>query len=141
MTLNEFFFGITSESPTPFDINLTRGEFFYNQFSGASIHRTSKNQLIRINNGSSSEGLKCQGKHCFGTSIFNHFNFDNPNPLQDAKYGDLVKCASASIAFSSATKVSLIKLNLSVKKLMASIGVGQNAHSDHINTNTRSAVG
>ena len=108
MMFNESFFGITSESLHSVDINFTRGEFpFIINFQmpiSTEHQKIIASELIRINNGSSSDGLNGQGKPCFGTNIFNHFNFDNPIPLQEAKYGDFVKCASASLAFSSSAK-------------------------------------
>lgn len=138
MMFYKSFFGVTPESLDSVDINFTGGEFSFmidGQMSISTEHqRIIASKFIRINNGPSSYGLNGQGKQSFSTNILNHFNLDNPVPFQNAKYGNFVKCASASLAFSSATKVSLIKLNLTVKELMVSIGVGQNSHPDHINS-------
>lgn len=137
MMFYESFFGVTPKSLDSVDINFSGGEFSFmidSQMPIATEHqRIIASKFIRINNGPSSYGLNGQGKQSFGTDIFNHFNFDNPIPFQNTKYGDFIKCASASFPFPSATKVSLIQFNLAVEKLLAPLSISHNRYSDQIN--------
>jgi hypothetical protein len=47
--------------------------------------------------------------------IFYNFNLNNAVSLQNAEYRHFVKSTPASLAFALATKVGLIKLNLTGK--------------------------
>jgi hypothetical protein len=136
MVLNQSFFRITPESFHPINVNFARSKAFsmvYFEMPVPTKHqRVIALEFISINDGSPSDCLNGQVQQCFSADVLYNSNFYSAISVQNAKDRDFVGCATAPLAFPSATEIGLIEFNLPLEKV-ASAGVSRyNGHPDDV---------
>lgn len=87
-------------------------------------------KLIRINDGSTPDLLDGHVEQRLRRNVLDHLDSNRPIALVNAENRDFSGCPSAPLAFPSASKVSLIELNLPFKKPFLRLA-GHNRHTKH----------
>jgi len=143
MKLNDPLLGITPKPLQPINIHSPRRKMplmVHSQMPITTKHqRIITSKLIRINNRSTTNLLDGHVEQRLRRNVLDHFNSNHPISLVDAENRDFPGRPSATLAFSSAPKVSLIELNLPFKKPFLRL-VGHNRRTKHRNSSQNGGI-
>src|SRR3989304_1596939 len=122
MELNKSFFSITPEAFKTINVYFTGCKQFTMINPQMSITAKHKRiiafKFISVNNRATPNGFNCHIKYRLSCNIFNNINPYYPVSLKNTEYRNLIPGASTTFTLASATKVCLIKLYLTTKKIM-----------------------
>src|SRR3972149_4656026 len=122
MELNKSFFSITPEAFKTINVYFTGCKQFTMINPQMSITAKHKRiiafKFISVNNRATPNGFNCHIKYRLSCNIFNNITPYYPVSLKNTEHWNLIPVASTTFTLASATKVCLIKLYLTTKKIM-----------------------
>ena len=145
MVFNQSLLGPTPEPLQAVDVDLARREVLlvvHLQMSVAAEHEAVvAAELVRIDHAASTDLLDGKRKQRSGRDIRDDADMNPAFSLQDAEHRHFAGCATASIAFASASEVGLIELDLATQQGRGILSVAQDGHPDRIDSPVDGPIG
>ena len=120
MELNDAFLGIAPETLKPINVYLTRREPFFMIDPQMTISTEHKgivtSEFVRIHNRSSSDSFDRHAKQRLSSYVLNNLDPNRPISLVNTDNRDFPGCATSTLPFALAAKVTFVQFDLSSKK-------------------------
>jgi len=138
MKLDNSFFCITPEALKAVNVNLASGKsllMIKPQMPVSTKHQSIiASEFISIHNRTPSYSFHRHRQKRFSRNILDNFNQNSPVSLENSEYRNLIISPSASLSFTSSSKIRFIKFYLAIQKILCLLGIGYNSNPDNGNS-------